>query len=103
MIYIFWTCASQEEAETIIRALLDQKLIACGSILPNVRSLYRWEGRIEEGLEVKVILKSISDHFEKIKSYIEKHSSYDVSEILQVDISQGNPSYIEWVKEETSI
>ena len=103
LIYIFWTCRDQQEAKTIIHGLLAQRLIACASILPEVESIYRWEGKIEESREVKVILKSSSNHFETVQSYIQKKCSYEVPEILQVDIVRGNPSYLAWVVQETSL
>ena len=103
MIYIFWTCRSREEAKKIIFGLLDRHLVACASIFPEVESIYRWEGKIEEGKEVKVILKTQSKHFDPICKYILENGSYEVPEILQVDIPKGNPRYFAWVKEETSL
>jgi len=102
LIYVFWTCRDKQEAKKIVHGLLDQRLIACASILPAVESIYRWEGKIEEGQEVKVILKTALEHYNAVQSYIQKHYSYEVPEILQVDIAQGNPSYLSWVVQETS-
>ncbi len=102
VIYIFWTCRDRQEAKKIIHGLLDQRLIACASIFPEIESIYRWEGKIEEGREVKVILKTTLKHFDPIRSYIQTQCSYEVPEILQVDIAQGNPRYLSWVAEETA-
>ncbi len=101
LIYIFWTCREKQEAKKIIHGLLDQWLIACASIFLEVESIYRWEGKIEESQEVKVILKTTFKHFGSVQSHIQKHCSYEVPEILQVDIVQGNPSYLSWVVQET--
>ena len=101
MIYIFWTCANPKEAKQIIHALLDKHLIACASILPEVESIYRWDGKVEESREAKIILKSVRQHFDAIQAYIHAHCSYDVPEIVQVDIARGNPSYLAWVHIET--
>jgi periplasmic divalent cation tolerance protein len=101
MIYIFWTCKDKEEAKKIIFGLLDKRLVACASILPEVESIYRWEGKIEEGKEVKVIFKTQSKCFDLICSYIIEKGSYQVPEVLQVDVAKGNPRYLSWVKEET--
>jgi periplasmic divalent cation tolerance protein len=86
----------------MIRRLLDQRLIACGSIFPAIESVYRWEGKIEQNTETKVVLKTISRHFEAVRNYIESNCSYEVPEISQVDIIRGNPRYTSWVIEETS-
>src|SRR5262245_44847326 len=102
MIYIFWTCKSIEEAKTIIHHLLDLCLIACASVLPEVESIYRWEGKIEEGKEAKVILKTQAKHFEAICHVIQKMGSYEVPEISQVDVTKANPDYFSWVLKETS-
>jgi periplasmic divalent cation tolerance protein len=101
MIYIFWSCPNKEEAKKIILGLLDKRLIACASIFPEVESIYRWEGKIEQGKEIKVLLKTQAKCFKTICSYIIDHGSYKVPEILQVDILQGNPAYLAWVTEET--
>lgn len=101
MIYIFWTCANSSEAKKIIHGLLDHSLIACASIFPEIESIYRWKGKIEESREVKVILKTQPKHFDSILGYILKHGSYEVPEILQVDIPKGNPTYLNWVKAES--
>jgi len=100
LIYIFWTCRDKIEAKRIIHALLDQKLIACASMLPEVESMYRWEGEIEESREVKVMLKTIKELFAEVQHYIQQHCSYEVPEILQIDIAQGNPSYLAWATKE---
>lgn len=102
LIYIFWTCRDKLEAKKIIHGLLNQRFIACASIFPEVESIYRWEGKIEESQEVKVILKTSLKHFDGVQSYIQEHCSYEVPEILQVDIMQGNPSYLSWIIQETS-
>jgi periplasmic divalent cation tolerance protein len=102
MNYIFWTCRNDQEANTIIRQLLEKSLIACASIIPDVKSLYRWKGKIEESLEVKVILKTEKKHFDAICSYITSHSSYEVPEIVEIDVSSAYAPYAAWVKEEVA-
>ena len=100
MIYIFWSCRDKSEAKRIAYQLLDLRLIACASIFPEVESIYRWEGTIEESKEVKVILKTDSKHFDAIQRTIKAQCSYEVPEIVQVDISRGNPHYLSWIAEE---
>jgi len=102
IIYIFWTCRDKQEAKRIIHELLDKHLIACASIFPAVESIYRWDGKVEEGIEVKVILKTAAKRFNEVQSYIQTHCSYEVPEILQIDVVQGNPRYLSWVAEETA-
>jgi periplasmic divalent cation tolerance protein len=103
MIYIFWSCRDKVEAKKIIHQLLDQWLIACASIFPGVESIYRWEGEIEESFEVKVILKTDSKHFEAIQNAIKTQCSYEVPEIVQVDITRGNAQYLSWIAAECDL
>lgn len=98
MIYIFWTCKDKVEAKKIIHGLLDKHLIACASIFPEIESIYGWEGKIEESTEVKVILKTRPHHFDEIQKTILSECSYEVPEIVQVNIAQGNPKYLSWVE-----
>lgn len=102
LIYVFWTCRDKQEAKNIIHGLLDQRLIACASIFPEVESIYRWEGKMEKSQEVKVLLKTVLKHFDAVQNHIQRHCSYEVPEIVQVDIAQGNPGYLSWVVQETS-
>lgn len=101
MIYIFWTCKNKTEAKEIIFGLLDKRLIACASLLPEIESIYRWEGKIEEGKEVKVILKTQVQHFDAICHYIVENGSYEVPEVVQVDVPKGHARYLSWIEEET--
>ena len=101
MIYIFWTCSEMQEAKSIVHDLLEKQLIACASLIPEVTSIYRWQGKIEENQEVKVILKTTENHFDAIQNYLQMHSSYDVPEIIQIDVKRGNPSYLSWISRET--
>jgi len=100
-ILILWTCKDREEAAEIAKDLIKQRLIACASIIPSVHSLYRWNGKIEQAEECKVFLKTARTHFMPVQDYILAHCSYEVPEILQLSIEQGNSSYFEWLKHET--
>jgi periplasmic divalent cation tolerance protein len=102
MNYIFWTCRDREEAKRIARLLLEKNLIACASLIPQVQSLYRWKGKVEEGEEVKVILKTQKKHFEAICDCILREGSYEVPEIVQIDTSHVYAPYAAWLKEELS-
>lgn len=101
MIYIFWTCKDSGEAKRILRDLIEKQLVACASIFP-VESVYRWAGKIEESMETKVILKTQEIHFESISNYIQSQCSYEVPEIVQVNIQKGSLRYLQWVLDSTS-
>lgn len=94
---------SRAEAKQIARALLDLRLIACATFFPEVESIYRWQGNVEEGSEVKVILKTRPKHFEAIEKLILDQGSYEVPEIAQVEITRVSSRYLSWALEETLI
>ena len=100
VVLILWTSKDRDEARRISTALLEKRLIACASMAP-VESIFRWEGKIEESQECKVFLKTTGGRFEEIKQFILNACSYEVPEILQVSVEQGNPSYLSWVQKET--
>lgn len=100
MIYIFWTCKDASEAEFIAEKLLEEKLIACANIFPEVTSIYKWNQSICKSKEIKVIFKTIPENFEQIQAKILKLGSYEVPEISQITIEKLNPAYAHWLTSE---
>lgn len=97
-IVILWTCKDLFEAKRVAQALLEEKIIACASIVPKVVSLFSWQGKIETAEECKVFLKSDARHFEAVKEKILLFSSYEVPEILELEVGRGNPAYLAWLE-----
>lgn len=98
-VYVFWTCRDRAEAKKIICELLDNNLIACASIIPEVESMYRWKGKIEESIEVKVILKTLKKYFEEVEQCISSRCTYEVPEIVQLAVQDGYKPYLSWIIE----
>ncbi len=96
-IIVLTTCASAEEAERIVRQLLERRLAACVNILAGVRSLYRWHGAIEEAAESLLIIKSQQGLWEELRAEIQRLHSYEVPEILLLPIDDGSPDYLNWL------
>jgi len=96
-IQIQWTSESLQEAREIAKALVEKRWVACANVLPHVESFYLWEGKLEEGKEVKVFLKTSEANFGKVRDYILAHASYDVPEIAQLPITAANPEYVSWL------
>ena len=97
IIQIQWTCKDIEEARLVASFLLDERLVACVNILPQVESHFVWEGVCQQESEVKVLLKTTLDAFERVKEMIEVRSSYDVPCITYLILDGGNTAYLEWV------
>jgi periplasmic divalent cation tolerance protein len=100
-ILVLTTLPDAEQARTLIRDLVEQRLVACGTIVNQVTSVYRWEGKIEEALEAQVILKTRGDRWEELRSVVAAAHPYDVPELLAVPIASGLPAYLDWIGSET--
>jgi periplasmic divalent cation tolerance protein len=101
MIQIQWTAPNLEEARKIARILLERKLVACANLLPNVESIYVWEGKIEVSHEVKVLLKTKSTLFEKVRDVILEYCSYKVPEIASIEMNHVHTDYQQWLVDNT--
>ena len=102
-IVVFTTLASVDEAVTLVRVLLDRRLIACGNILPGGRSIYRWEGKVADEQEVIVLLKTRASRVEALELAFGELHPYKVPELLALPVSAGLHKYLEWIDDETSL
>ena len=93
---------SREEAETIGRAMVEQRLAACINILGPCRSIYRWQGAIDEADEVAAIFKTQGPRAEALMAAIHSAHSYDVPAIIQLPIAASHGAYRDWVIAQTS-
>jgi periplasmic divalent cation tolerance protein len=99
---VLTTAASEEEARKIARALVDRRAAACVNILPQVTSIYRWQGNVEEAREWLLIVKTTAAAFGQVRHAIAELHSYDVPECICLTIEDGSPSYLEWIAESVS-
>jgi periplasmic divalent cation tolerance protein len=102
-IVVLTTVASEDEAVNLIRLLLERRLIACGTVFPAVRSLYRWQRKIADEREVAVMLKTRSARLEALQSAFQELHPYKVPELLALPVSAGLSKYLEWINGETSL
>lgn len=84
------TASTQEEAEKLSTILLNSKLIACCNIVKDVKSIYEWEGKVENSAEVLMIMKSRQELLEKITEVVQKNHSYDTPEVIAMPILGGS-------------
>jgi periplasmic divalent cation tolerance protein len=95
------TCKDRRQAAAIAKALVAEKLAACVNIVPNVSSVYAWKGKIEEGREVLLVIKSRASLSKRLAARIRALHSYSVPEVVTVKIASGNPDYLRWIREST--
>lgn len=91
------TFPDEETARRIVRQLVEANLVACGNIIPQVESIYRWEGKIESSREALAFFKLPSAGYEKFEQELRALHPYDVPEIICLSVSQGLPEYLRWV------
>jgi periplasmic divalent cation tolerance protein len=89
-------------AERIARALVEESLVACANLVPGVRSIYRWQGRVEEGSEVMLILKTQADRIPVLADRLRALHPYEVPELLVLPVESGLAPYLDWVRAETA-
>ena len=97
---VYITAAGEDEAATIGRTLVEEKLAACVNILP-VKSIYRWEEGIEEEAEAVMFVKTRQELAEKLIDRVKELHSYDVPCIVSFTIENGNSEYLDWIGEST--
>jgi periplasmic divalent cation tolerance protein len=100
---VMTTVASADEAVTLIRTLLERRLIACGQIIPGVRSLYRWNGKIADESEVIVYLKTRAARMDSLEVAFAELHPYKVPELLALPVTAGLSKYLSWINSETSL
>ncbi|MBN1255788.1 MAG: divalent-cation tolerance protein CutA [Deltaproteobacteria bacterium] len=100
-VIIFVTAASEQEAASIGKHLVEEGLAACANIIPQIRSIYRWKGDICDESESLILIKSRADLFEKIRSRIRELHSYEVPEITAISLEKGDADYLQWIETAT--
>src|SRR6516225_3339652 len=99
-IVVLISCGSPREARRIGKALVEAQLAACANILEApVRSIYRWNGRVESAKEFLIILKSSRKRFAAIEREVRRLHSYDVPEIIALPIARGSQGYLKWTSQ----
>jgi len=99
-IVVFNTCGSLEEAQRLGRALVEKRLAACVSLIPGVRSIYHWKDAIEEEEEVLLVIKTSRRLLEDLRAEIERLHSYEVPEVIAMQVVDGSERYLAWLDRE---
>jgi len=95
------TTANQDEACTIGKKLVEERLVACVNIIPRLKSIYWWEGKIERAEEALMFAKTRRDLLDKVIRRVKELHSYVTPAILAFPILDGDSSYLEWITNET--
>ena len=87
----------EEQANTLAEALIARHLAACVNIVPAVRSIYRWQGKVERASEWLLVIKTKAAAYDALAAAIRELHSYDTPEILALGVDRGNKRYLDWL------
>jgi len=93
------TAGSEEEARKIARHLVERQLAACVNIVPQIESVYRWQGKVEEAREWLLLIKTTAERFPAVRDALRELHSYDLPECIAIAIEEGSSSYLDWIAE----
>ena len=94
---VLTTAGSEEEARNVAHALIDRKLAACVNIVPQIESIYRWQGKVESAHEWLLLIKTTSENFLAVRDAIRELHSYELPECIALAIDDGSPDYLQWL------
>jgi periplasmic divalent cation tolerance protein len=96
------TLPDEEQAVGLAKALVERRLAACVSVVPGVRSLYRFKGVLSDDREYLLLIKTTSERYPALAAAVAALHPYEVPELLALDVAQGSPDYLAWVSETLS-
>jgi periplasmic divalent cation tolerance protein len=96
---ILCTTDSHSSAKQLARNLVEKKLVACVNIVPNMTSVYSWQGQIHEDEEWLMLIKSTYERFGDIKDFVSANHPYDSPELISINIEDGLPDYLTWIQD----
>lgn len=98
---VLTTVGSEAAADKLAETLVAEKLAACVSVVPAAFSVYRWKDRVEKEPEWLLVIKTLADRVDTLKSQLEALHPYELPEIVELEPSSVSPKYIAWVAEAT--
>ena len=95
------TTADEDSAAALARALVERRIVACVNIVARVRSVYRWQGAIEDDAECVLLMKTRADRYQDLETALGELHGYDVPELIVLPVERGSAAYLGWVDEST--
>ena len=94
---ILCTCPNNQVAEQLATSLVEQRLAACINIVPGLTSIYRWQGKLEKGTEVLLLIKTTRECYTAVETAIRQQHPYELPEIIAVTLDEGSSDYLRWL------
>ncbi len=98
MLIVLTTLPNIEEAEILAQKIVAAKLAACIQILPQMKSFYFWEGKIQQDTEHLLLIKTLEEKFPELETFIKENHSYDVPEIVALSAEKFSENYLDWMR-----
>jgi periplasmic divalent cation tolerance protein len=98
MIVVLTTTPNIEEAETLAQKIIETKLAACVQILPQIKSFYFWEGKIQKDAEYLLLIKTLTEKFVELEKFIKENHSYEIPEIVALSAEKVSTNYFDWTR-----
>ena len=98
ILLVFTTFANEADAARVARVLIEERLIACANLIPAARSLYRWQGAIQDEREVMALMKTRKQDWTALLSRLHELHPYETPECIAVRVAAGAPKYMEWLE-----
>jgi len=99
----FCTFPDVETARRIVREIVEERRAACGNVISNLHSVYRWQGKIERQAEILILAKTTRGRFEELEREVRALHSYDTPEIIAVPVVAGSAPYLKWLSSATDL
>lgn len=94
---IFCACPDEATAERLAHGLVENRHAACVNIIPAIRSVYAWQGKVESQAEALMLIKTSAEHFFLIEHWLTEHHPYEVPEVVAVKNESVNEAYHDWL------
>jgi periplasmic divalent cation tolerance protein len=98
MLIVLTTCPAHAEAAALAKEIVEERLAACVQVMPQMTSVYVWEGQVQEEGEHLLIIKTLPDKWNELRDFIAANHSYEVPEIVAIDAEKISGAYLEWMK-----
>jgi periplasmic divalent cation tolerance protein len=102
LVIVLTTVSVETDADALLQTLVRERLAACASVLSPMKSVYTWQGKVEQAEERQVLMKTVAARVPALQKRLAELHPYDVPEFLVLDVSGGSEAYLNWVVESTA-
>ena len=94
---VITTTETEEDAERLAHLLVERELAACVQVLPQITSVYRWQGKVERAGETLLLIKTTRQAYPRLESAIKENHTYQTPEIIALPVEAGSIEYLDWL------